>query len=104
VSRKKIYKNGMREWLNPKGHHDTGAVSCSAEVATGEGVYKKGSKPSPYLDADLEIRDCGEQINLSFSVYGRRTSTRSRRKKIAKLRKALDIIEEGLDALEEARE
>ena len=72
-----------REWLNPIGHEDTGAVSSRVEF------HRNG------IAADVSIWDCSKKISLSFCFFGERQA-KQRLKKIDTLIKHLQDVKAAL--------
>ena len=82
-----------RDWLNPKSHADTGAVSTSVEI-------EKMHDGKQDLDCYLQIRDCGRQIELDFCCRESIRQINQRRKKLEILRSHLDFVSSALDQME----
>lgn len=93
----KRHRRSKRNWLNPKTHDDTGALSSGYDINT---------KHADWIDCDIsiQVRDCGRQIELAFAVYGSLKTERKRKatlRQIAQRRKKIDIIRDHLDLLDE---
>lgn len=66
----KIFAEG-REWLNPLGHDDTGAIAWVVEAVkyNVDSVDYVDGKPRPgHVTSSVTIRDCARQIELDFGV------------------------------------
>ena len=72
-----------REWLNPIGHNDSGAVASKVDF------HENG------ISADVSIWDCSKKIVLSFCFYGERQA-KQRIKKLDTLIKHLQLVKEAL--------
>lgn len=53
-----------REWLNPIGHPDTGAIE----------VKVSGNNQSSWVDASVDVWDCGRKISLDFNFNNEKTA------------------------------
>jgi len=72
-----------RQWLNPVGHNDSGAISSKVEF------HQNG------VSADVSIWDCSRKITLSFCYYGE-VQARQRVKKIDALIQHLQLTKGAL--------
>lgn len=79
-------KYAKRNWLNPLGHDDTGAVS--SYVAT----HEYG------IDAGIQLRDCNRQLDLNFGIWD---EDNKGVKELEQRLKKLDIIIEHCTKLKE---
>jgi len=61
--------HSKRDWLNPKGHWDTGAISSL--VAIDEGG----------IDGEVAIWDCSRKVTISLSAYSE-AAVKQRAKKL----------------------
>lgn len=75
--------HNRRDWLNPKGHWDTGAIS-SKVVATEEGI-----------DCDISIWDCSRKVSLDLGCYNKK-SVAQRAKKITLLIQHLQEVQKAM--------
>ena len=78
----KVFQN-RRDWLNPKGNWDTGAISS------------KVSADLDGVEGDVSLWDCGKKISLSFSIYSEK-SAKERKKKIELMIDHLLSVQESL--------
>lgn len=75
-----------RQWLNPVGHHDSGAIEAKVEEDYGSRVA-----------AELSIWDCGRKITLAFDFDAKnKESAAQRADKIALLIKVLTEMQEAM--------
>ncbi len=91
--KKKVNK---RQWLNPIGSDDTGALSVAIEYDTKDRVQ-------PFFYAGLQVRDCGRQIGLSFNADYQLTEKKLN-ERIVKCDKLLDyggLIKAHLEKVQE---
>lgn len=79
---KKQWLVNERQWLNPRDHVDTGALSWYAK------------KDSDGIDMELCIRDCSRQITLDLSAYSKK-NVKQRLKKLALIKRAVTELEEA---------
>jgi hypothetical protein len=63
----KIFHN-RRDWLNPKGHWDTGAMA-SRVSADEDGV-----------ECNISIWDCGRKISLDMGIYNEKAAIQRSKK------------------------
>jgi len=85
MAKEKIFLN-KREWLNPKGHADTGAIASKVS-ADKYGVY-----------GHISIWDCGRKIELSI-YYDNEKEAKQRARKLQML---IDHMKEVQVALGQA--
>lgn len=90
-SKQKTFTRG-REWLNPLGHDDTGAISWEVTAQLDEVL------------ATVQVRDCSKQIELNFGVFDYGFSRKpvvkqleQRKKKLQKIIRAFELVLENLD-------
>lgn len=74
-----------RQWLNPVGHWNSGAVSCSV------------SRDSYSVNVDLSIWDCNKKISLDLSFSDKKEALQVA-KKIEVLQETLASIKKGMGA------
>ena len=72
-----------RDWLNPVGHWDTGAMSS------------KVSADADGIECNISIWDCGRKISLDLGIYGEK-GAKQRSKKIQIMIEHLQEVQQSL--------
>ena len=87
-----------RAWLNPLDHWDSGSILLEMSSGTQDGDHNRGQ---PYLNGELQIRDCYRQINLNFNCSSNK-DCRARLYKVRLMREYLDALEAEVLKTQEA--
>lgn len=82
-------KTVIRDFLNPVTSWDSGSIKT--DVFSGSDTDNRMT-----ADIDMQIRDCSRQVNLNFSGNSKR-EIKQRLKKVALMKKHLDLVEECLN-------